>query len=216
MSESSEMYLKTILELRNEDEPVAISRVAKRLGVSAVSANEMIKRLVEQGTVEHTPYKGVDLTAEGYGRALSVVRRHRLWERFLVDYLEVPWAEAHDPACQLEHATPDEITEALANFLDNPLTCPHGNEIPAADGTFEPVEAIPLNEIEIGGGGRIARIYPEETTLLEHLNKHDICPGKQLVVEDVAPYNGPLTIVVDGETVVIGRTVAAHVYVQVS
>lgn len=216
MSESSEMYLKTILELRGEDEPVAISRVAKRLGVSAVSANEMIKRLVAQGTVEHTPYKGVDLTAEGYRRALSVVRRHRLWERFLVDYLEVSWAEAHDPACQLEHATPDEITDALAKFLNNPLTCPHGNEIPDLDGTYDPVEAIPLNEVAIGAGGQIARIYPEETTLLEHLSKHGIYPGKQLVVEDIAPYNGPLTIQVGGDTVVLGRTVAAHVYIAVS
>mgnify|MGYP001184837930 CR=1 FL=1 len=214
MSESVEMYLKTIFELSNEDDPVAISSVAKRLGVSSVSANEMIKRLVDQDAVTHTPYKGVALTDSGMRRACSVLRRHRLWERFLVDHLGIPWAAAHDPACQMEHATTEEVAEALAEYLGNPLTCPHGNEIPDREGVLVLAAATPLSEMTVGQKGHVARIYPEETTLLEYLGERAVLPGKAVLLDDIAPYNGPLTVRVENTPVVLGRTVAAHIYVM--
>lgn len=214
MSESIEMYLKTIMELSAEDEPVAIARVAKRLGVSTVSANEMMKRLGEQDLIAHTPYKGVGLTEEGTRRAMSVVRRHRLWERFLVDHLGINWALAHDPACQLEHSAGEVVTEALAAFLGHPATCPHGNEIPGSDGSLAQISALPLSEMAVGDEGVIRRIYPEETTLLEHLNQRGMRPGASIRVEDIAPYNGPITLRVDEQNAVIGRVIAAHVFVE--
>ncbi len=215
MSESVEMYLKTIFELAAEGaEPVAISSVARRLGVSSVSATEMIKRLVEQGVVLHTPYKGVELTELGYRRALSVLRRHRLWERFLVDRLGIPWAASHDPACRLEHATSDEVVEALARYLGYPATCPHGNEIPTPEGTVEVRPAVPLSQMEVGGRGVVARVYPEETTLLEYLGERGIYPGQPVFVEDIAPYSGPLSVRIGEQTVALGRTIAAHIFVS--
>lgn len=212
-SESMEMYLKTILELECNDEPVAISQIAERLGVSAVSANEMIKRLVDREMLVHMPYKGVRLTDLGRRRGLSVQRRHRLWERFLVDCLSVPWERAHDLACRLEHATADEVTEALAAFLNQPQTCPHGNAIPHADGTLEEPPVVPLNEMEIRQSGCIARIYREETTLLEYLAERGILPGQPVSVEDIAPYNGPLTVRVGEREHVLGREIAAHILI---
>ncbi len=213
-SESTEMYLKTILELECGDEPVAISQIAERLGVSAVSANEMIKRLIEREMLVHMPYKGVRLTELGRRRGRSVQRRHRLWECFLVDSLSIPWDRAHDLACRLEHATADEVTEALAAFLGHPKTCPHGNIIPLADGTLEEPPVVPLSELEVGQSGHVARIYREETTLLEYLAERGILPGLPVRVEDIAPYNGPLTVRVGDREHVLGREIAVHILVD--
>jgi DtxR family Mn-dependent transcriptional regulator len=215
-SESTEMYLKSIFELGNQGEPVPISGIAQRLGVSSVSANEMIKRLAERDMVVHTPYKGVELTQTGKQRAIIVMRRHRLWERFLVDHLGIPWAKAHDPACRMEHVTSNEIADALDIFLGNPETCPHGNPIPAHDGRLETPETVHLSELAIGQAGVVSHIYPEETILLEYLAEREIFPGAAISVEDLAPYNGPLTLLVDQEEVILGREVAAHISIRLS
>lgn len=215
-SESIEMYLKTILELETGGEPVAISQVAERLGVSAVSATEMIKRLNEREMLVHTPYKGVVLTELGRRRGLNVLRRHRLWERFLVDRLGIAWERSHELACRLEHATADEVTEALAVFLGQPSTCPHGNPIPAVDGNVSELPAVPLSEMDIGQSGSVARIYHEETVLLEYLAERGILPGAAVRVEEIAPYNGPLTVRVGEREIMLGREIAAHILVDCS
>lgn len=212
-SESMEMYLKSIFELNDDEEPVAISQVAERLGVSAVSANEMIKRLAEREMVTHTPYKGVTLTDLGYRRALNVVRRHRLWEVFLVDHLAIDWGRSHDLACRLEHATAEEVTESLASYLDNPTACPHGNAVPTPEGVLEEPATVPLNEMAVGDTGLVRRIFREETPLLEYLAERGVLPGLPVSVEDIAPYNGPITIQVGENTVVLGREIATRVLV---
>ena len=216
-SESTEMYLKTILELEDDShEPVAISRIAERLGVSAVSANEMIKRLAERDMVIHTPYKGVEFTPLGRRRGLNVLRRHRLWECFLVDHLNVPWEQSHDLACQLEHATADEVTERLAVFLGQPETCPHGSLIPGADGTYEEPPTTPLSEMEVGQTGTIRRIHREETPLLEYLAERGVFPQLPIELLDMAPYNGPLTIRINERDVVLGREIAARILISLN
>jgi DtxR family Mn-dependent transcriptional regulator len=212
-SESREMYLKTIYELEDGGEPVAVSQIAARLGVSAVSANEMVKRLADDDLVVHTPYKGVELTGQGRLRALSVVRRQRLWGRFLADQLGIRWEDIYDFACRLEHATDDAVTEALATFLDYPATCPHGNPIPGPDGSISEAAALSLNEMGIRQGGVIARIDRPETTLCLYLAEHGVLPGVAVSVEDEAPYNGPLTVRIDGKEIAIGREIAARIFV---
>ena len=213
-SESTEMYLKTILELEDEaQEPVAISRIAERLGVSAVSANEMVKRLAERNMVVHTPYKGVEFTELGRRRGLSVLRRHRLWECFLVQHLDVAWENSHDLACQLEHATADEVTERLAIFLGQPVVCPHGSMIPDADGHYVEPPTTPLSEMEVGMTGTVRRIYREETPLLEYLADRHVLLGKTVSVLDIAPYNGPLTVQIEDDEVVLGREIAARILI---
>jgi DtxR family Mn-dependent transcriptional regulator len=214
-SETFEMYLKTILELENGDDPVAISRIAERWGVTPVAATEMVKRLVERDMVVHTPYKGVTLTDRGRRRAVRVLRRHRLWERFLADHLGLAWEHTHDPACRLEHVTSDEVTEALAAFLEHPPTCPHGNAIPAAGSPLEEPPATPLGDLAVGQGGRVARVFPEETALLEYLAERGIYPGLCVRVEGIAPYDGPFEVLVDGQPVTLGREIAARILVAV-
>jgi len=214
VSESREMYLKTIYELENGDTPVPVSLIAERLGVSAVSATEMVKRLEGNELVVHTPYKGVELTKNGRLRALSVVRRQRLWGRFLADQLQIPWEYVYDFACRLEHATDDAVTEALAKFLGHPKICPHGSPIPDTDGVVEPLNDVPLNEVVIGNLGRVTRIDRPETTLCTYLVERGLLPGVSFLLEDEAPYNGPLSLRIEEREVAIGREIAGRIYVE--
>lgn len=193
-SESVEMYLKTVAELGGERGPVPIGRVAERLGVSPVSANEMMKRLGEQQLIQHQMYKGVSLTDDGRRLANSVIRRQRLWECFLVDHLEMDWAKVHDLACDLEHATSSEVTEALAHYLGNPSRCPHGNPIPDPNGEIRPEDDLTLSRLKVGQSGRIRAIVPESSELLAYLAERGLLPGQSLTVIEAAPLKGPLTL----------------------
>lgn len=212
-NESMEMYLKTVSELAVGEDPVPISGLAKRLEVSTVSATEMVHRLSDQGLIEHTPYKGVQLTLDGSRRAFGVIRRHRLWERFLVDQLGLPWGRAHEMACRLEHATDREVTEALAVFLDHPQTCPHGNPIPTADGVVEVPADVALTEMAPGRGGVISRIHPESTLVLDYLGPRGFRPGRCIAVTEIAPFNGPIIVTLDDASEALGQEIAAHIFV---
>ncbi len=214
-SESIEMYLKSICELETSQSPVAISQLAQRLGVSSPSTIEMVKRLAEQDMVTHTPYKGVELTEKGRNRAHNILRRHRLWERFLTDSLGLAWESVHDFACRLEHATAPEVTNALADFLGHPATCPHGNPIPDLEGNIVQIATIPLCELEVGQTACLVNIAYEETILLEYLVRLGFFPGTMLTVEEIAPYQGPLMIRLQDRTEALGREIASHIFVEV-
>jgi len=120
LTRSPEMYLKSLWELSAGGERVGIATVAARLGTNPVSASEMIQRLEKRHLVEHQRYRGVRLTRPGRDHARALIRRHRLWERFLADELSLPWEGVHDLACELEHSVGAEVTEALADRLGHP------------------------------------------------------------------------------------------------
>lgn len=212
-NESTEMYLKTVRELADGEGLVPISALAKRLGVSAVSATEMVHRLQEQGYVEHQPYKGIQLTGEGSERAAQIVRSHQLWECLLVDHLKMPWAEAHDHACRLEHATDEAVTAALDTFLDYPQRCPHGNPIPRSEGAAPTRGILPLSELEVGDEGVVEAIFPEHAELLAYVDELGLLPGQEMTLEEIAPFGGPLMVRVGDRLVPIGIKAARHVFV---
>ena len=213
-NESSEMYLKTISELAINSAPVSISSLAKRLQVTTVSATEMVHRLAEQALLEHKPYKGVCLTDSGQEKASSLIRTHHMWEYFLVEHLGVEWSEAHEHACHLEHATDTAVTEALAEFLNHPQTCPHGNPIPDAQGQFSPPVDQPLFSLKPGERGRITRISPESTPLLKYLAAHDLRPGKIFLIAEILPFEGPMILHCCGESIPLGQEIAKHIFVE--
>jgi DtxR family transcriptional regulator, Mn-dependent transcriptional regulator len=214
LSESTEMYLKAMAEMSDHD-VVAIARLAERLGVTSVSANEMVKRLSEQGLVSHTPYKGVNLTKKGREVACNVLRRQRLWECFLYDHLKIEWAQVYEFACSLEHATAPEVTEALAGFLSDPKICPRGNPIPAADGSFKRLDATPLSEVKLGQTAHVQAVNATATDVLKYLQEKNILPGRDVTVVEVAPMQGPLTLRVDQKDVALGLSVAEFVLVKI-
>ncbi len=215
-NESTEMYLKTIIELtEQEDSPVPISALAERMGVSNVSATEMVHRLEKQGLLEHAPYKGVSLSTVGRQRATAVIRAHHMWECFLAGELGLPWEQVHDFACRLEHATDTAVTEALAVHLQRPQRCPHGNAIPDEDGHINQLTDVSLTDLAPGQSGTIRRISPESTILLEYLAARHLTPGQAFSFDEVAPFNGPLMVTCAGETHALGREVAAHIFVKI-
>jgi DtxR family Mn-dependent transcriptional regulator len=214
LSESTEMYLKAMAEL-SDGEVVAIGRLAARLEITPVSANEMVKRLDEQGLVSRRPYKGVNLTKKGREVACDVLRRQRLWEVFLYEHLKIEWAKIYELGCALEHATAPEVTEALAVFLGHPKICPRGNPIPAADGSFIPLRGIPLSQVPIGKTVRVLAVRATATDVLKHLQAQDILPGRQLTLLESAPMQGPLTLDVNGNRVALGIRIAEFITVEV-
>ena len=212
-NESKEMYLKTINVLMIGNDAVPISALAKRLSVTNVSATEMVHKLQDQGLLEHEPYRGVLLTREGHKRASQILRNHRLWECFLVEKLNLPWERVHDLACRMEHVIDAEVVETLAFYLGQPEACPHGNPTPTVDGKIAPAKGTPLSEQKSGEGGVIMSIHPESTLLLKYLADRNIKSGRRILIEDIAPLNGPFTISCDSQTSVLGREIAAHIYI---
>lgn len=213
-SESVEMYLKTLANLGGAQEAVPIARIAERLEITPVSANEMMQRLAREGLVAHQPYKGVHLTDAGRGLAHSVIRRERLWERFLADHLKLDWALVHDWACQLEHATAPEVIEALDAFLQYPATCPQGNPIPRASGELAPPAGRLLNELAVGHSARLLAFEDESADVLAYLQRRGLRPGVVVTVTEIAPRHGPLTLRLDDQEVVLGASLAATVRVE--
>jgi DtxR family Mn-dependent transcriptional regulator len=207
------MYLKAMAEMGNR-EAIAIGRLAERLSVTPVSANEMIKRLGEQGLTTHTPYKGVTLTKKGREAASNVIRRQRLWECFLYQHLKIEWAKIYELACSLEHATAPEVTEALAGFLGNPQTCPRGNPIPDKNGLLVPLDGIPLSEVEVGKTVGVLAVNATATDVLKYLQERNILPGCELSVLEAAPLEGPLTVQIDGKEAALGLSMAEFVIVK--
>jgi DtxR family Mn-dependent transcriptional regulator len=212
--ENTEMYLKTLVELAADRDIVPVTGVAERLGVSTVSASEKVHRLQDQGFVEHLPYKGVVLTSAGRRRANEVLRRHRLWERFLVDHLEVDWQHAHEAACRLEHATPREISEKLAIFLHEPETCPHGNPIPGVDFPSDPEPDLQLSDLEEPAKVLVIRVFPESTPLLCEIASMGLLPGTRCTVLSPRRSDGSIQLVIQGKTFSVPDEIARHVYIR--
>ena len=212
LSESTEMYLKTMAEFGDRD--VMIARLAERLHVTPVSANEMVKKLGEQGLVSHTPYKGVNLTKKGRDAACNVLRRQRLWEVFLYEHLKIEWAKIYELACSLEHATAPEVTDALADFLGNPTKCPRGNPIPDENGAFTPLDAVTLRDTRIGETATIVAVDATATDVLRYLQDKNLLPGQEVTLTEVAPMEGPLTLLVNGKQVALGLQLAEYVLVK--
>lgn len=213
LSESAEMYLKGMVEL-SDHETVAVGRLAERLNVTSVSANEMVRRLGEQGLVKHMPYKGVSLTKKGRGIAYDVMRRQRLWECFLYDHLKLEWARLYEFACSLEHATAPEVTEALSAFLGEPRVCPHGNPIPAADGSFSPLNGRPLSAVTVGETVQVLAVSAIATDVLRYLHERGLEPGRKVTVVEAAPIDGPLTLRVKDRDIALGLSLAEFVIVS--
>ena len=213
-SQNVEEYLEAVYKLSGEGQPASIPALAERLNVSAVAANEMIRKLEKDGLVTYQPYKGVSLTPEGETQALNVVRRHRLWERFLVDVLEMPLEEAHQEACSLEHASSPDLTDRLAQFLGTPDTCPHGHAVPSVSGEVTEEAGTPLSALAMGQTATVLRVPEDEPGMLTYLSQLGLGPDAEVAVEEAAPFDGPLTVRVDGARHALGRELASRIIVR--
>ncbi|HEY8753662.1 MAG TPA: metal-dependent transcriptional regulator [Arthrobacter sp.] len=194
-SSSIEDYVKVIYGFTEwQDKAITSSQLAQRLGVANSSVSEMVRKLKDQGLVDHKPYSTVTLTDSGMRLALSMVRRHRLIETYLVQELGYSWDEVHDEAELLEHAVSDTFIERMAAKLGNPQRDPHGDPIPAADGTVQLPEARLLGELDPGHTGRITRISDENPDLLRYLSAEEIDLDAEVQVVGRKPFGGALVV----------------------
>jgi DtxR family transcriptional regulator, Mn-dependent transcriptional regulator len=209
-----EDYLKTIYQLSEHGEPVSTSAIADRLGIAAGSVTGMLKRLAEAGLVEHTRYHGASLTDAGAANAVRTIRRHRIVELFLVEVLGYTWDRVHDEADRLEHVVSDELITRMAAVLGEPDADPHGAPIPAAEGEFHERRYPSLAELEPGASATLRRVPDEDPAALRYLAELGLRPGAQLEVVAVAPFNGPIHVLINGCEQAIGRDLAQQVRVE--
>jgi DtxR family Mn-dependent transcriptional regulator len=208
-------YLKAIWELAGA-EAASTKDVADRLSISPASVSNMFVRLQEMGFVEYERYRGASLTGQGREEALRLVRRHRLIETFLLEHLGYSWPEVHEEAERLEHAVSDAFTERLAELLGHPERDPHGDLIPAADGTLAPEEGtVPLSEVAPGDTVRVARVGHQDASQLAYLWEHELVPGRVLNVREVRALDGVVTVEDEGGyALALGGPLAGGIFVR--
>lgn len=210
-----EDYLKTIYKLALVEAPVTTSRLAEAREVRPASATGMVKRLANLGLVHYEKHRGVTLTEEGKRIALEVIRHHRLIEAYLIQALGFTWDEVHEEADLLEHVISEKLEARIAAALGHPQFDPHGAPIPTLGGQVERVEHPILSRQVAGFSGRVARIRNDDDgELLRYLAQLGLVPGANVVVQRVEPFDGPLTLDVDGVRRIVGRTAAEAVMVD--
>lgn len=218
-SSSIEDYVRAIYGLAERGEPVTNTTLATRMGVNPSSASGMVTKLGQAGLVAHAPYRGIELTPDGELLARSVLRRHRLIESYLVSELGYTWDEVHGEADQLEHVVSDRFVERVAGKLGNPERDPHGDPIPAVDGSMEQLPTRLLDELETGSVGEIVRVWDTDPELLRYLSERAIRLGERIEVVERQPFDGPVVVNVGPDsaaaTHALGRQIAQSVLVAV-
>jgi len=211
-----EDYVKAIYAHTEwQPEPVTPSALAARLGLAASSVTEMVKKLSRVGLVTHRPYGAVTLTGEGTALALRMLRRHRLIETWLVRSFGYSWDEVHDEAEVLEHSLSDRLLESIAEQLGQPQSDPHGDPIPAADGTVRRPDAVPLSDAPVGHAGVIVRISDRDPALLRHLASLSVGVGSAVTVIGPTPLRDAVNLrVADGPPLELGTPAARAVWVS--
>ncbi len=213
-SPAIEDYLKAMYEMERACEKVTTSGLAVRLGVQPASVTGMLRRLSAMELVVYTPYGAGALTREGRRAALSVIRHHRVIERFLVDALGFSWDQVHAEAHKLEHAMSGLLVDRLDAFLGHPATCPHGSPIPTADGAINEPTQIALADLPIQQAGIVSEVDDEEASFLRYLAELGLVPGAEMVAVEAAPFDGPIDFRVAGRMRSLGPGVTRRVWVQ--
>ncbi len=213
-TESAENFLKAVYTLQVDDERVSTNDLAVHLGVKAPSITDMAQRMVESGMVDYQRYHGVRLTPQGRSAALAVIRRHRLIELYLVQELGYPLHEVHREAERLEHAVSDQFIAAIDRKLGYPEIDPHGDPIPSAEGHIAPSIGIPLTKLALDTDARISRLQTPDAEMLQYLTNRDIKLGDNVRVHAQDPFEGPLTVSVNGQPQTLGHKAAACIMVD--
>jgi DtxR family Mn-dependent transcriptional regulator len=213
-SEHFENYLKSIYAIETDRGKVSTTILSERLRISAASATEMIKKLAEEGLIMHEPYKGVHLTETGKKQALQIVRRHRLWELFLVKVLQYEWDEIHDEAERLEHIASDKLLNRIDEILGYPNRDPHGDPIPSADGKLKRAKLRSLSSVRGGESVKVTRVSDSNAEILQYLQKLGVRLGKKLAVRERMEFDGSFRVEIDGKKQFISAKLAQHIYVE--
>jgi len=215
MTLSEENYLKTIYHLTTiSDAEVSTNAIAEKIESKASSVTDMLKKLAEKGLVNYVKYQGVSLTDKGTLSAKMIVRKHRLWEVFLVDKLDFSWDEVHDIAEQLEHIKSEKLINKLDDFLGNPTEDPHGDPIPNAKGMIIKMEKHLLSELAVNQTGICVGVKDSSADFLKYLDKQEIALGSKIEIMAKESFDLSLKIKLNGKELTISNKIASNLYVK--
>lgn len=213
-SYTEENYLKIIYHLSEKTNNVQTNAIAEQMQTKPASVTDMIKKLADKDLVDYIKYQGVKLTEQGRNAAVNIVRKHRLWEVFLVDKLNFKWDEVHDVAEELEHIKSVDLIERLDEFLGFPKSDPHGDPIPDKNGRFAQTQFIKLIELALKDSGTITGVSQHSSAFLKHLEKLGLTLGKKIQITDITDFDGSVEILVDDKQINISREVAKHILIS--
>jgi DtxR family Mn-dependent transcriptional regulator len=210
-SESVQMYLITVYRLREQGNPVPMPLLVDEMGLTPASINEMCRKLEKEQLLNYVPYSGVNLTKRGEELARGILRKHRIWEVFLVGNLGFDYEEAHKIACQLEHFTPEALVDRLEGFLEYPQVNPRGEPIPLSKSALEQNQSQPLLDLSPGDKAQITHIRGDKIET-GYLLKNNIKPGQEVLIRAVDETS--MLILNQGEHLVLSRDLADKVFIQ--
>lgn len=213
---TEENYLKIIYHLsENNDNAIQTNAIAEKMQTKAASVTDMIKKLADKRLIDYKKYQGVRLTENGRRTAINVVRKHRLWEVFLVEKLNFKWDEVHDIAEDLEHINSAELIERLDEFLAFPKSDPHGDPIPDKNGKFDTIPFTKLSKLPPGSKGLITGVSEHSSLFLKHLEKLGLTLGKALEIKEITDFDGSVELIVEQKNISVSREVARHILVKI-
>lgn len=214
-TQSEENYLKAIFHLQQEmNDGVSTSSLSEILDTKAASVTEMVKKLADKNLVDYKKYYGVQLTELGKKQALAVVRKHRLWESFLVERLNFKWDEVHEVAEQLEHINSIKLVEELDKFLGRPDYDPHGDPIPDANGNLPKAAKKRLSQLKEGSQAICKGFNDTSSSFLKYLDKQGIGMDTSIEVLQIESFDESMTIKVDQKEISLSKTATDHIYVE--
>ncbi len=209
LTRSEENYLKSIFKLSGKEQlNVSTSALAEELNTKAASVTDMVKKITDKGLCEYVKYKGVKLSSLGLNCAINIVRKHRLWELFLVEKLSFGWEEVHEVAEQLEHIKSDKLVASLESFLNYPKWDPHGNPIPDSEGNIPKRSTVVFSAVESGYNYILLGVNQDDPDFLKYLNQVGLQIGKEIQLLQKFEFDGSLQIALENKEVHISKEVA--------
>tara|TARA_B110000305_G_scaffold153593_1_gene170242 strand:- start:2717 stop:3373 length:657 start_codon:yes stop_codon:yes gene_type:complete len=213
-SQSEEDYLKAIYHLEMDYDSISTNSVADYLNMKPSSVTDMLKKLADKKYINYQKYKGSSLTRKGKLIALSIIRKHRLWETFLVDKLGFGWDQVHLIAEQLEHIKSEELIENLDDFLGNPKYDPHGDPIPNKEGKIEKMNQKLLVELKIQQEGIITGVKKGTASLLSYLDKEKIKLGDSIKVIEVLEFDGTFIVEINNRKLTFSEKICQNLLLE--
>lgn len=211
---SKEDYLSTIYKNRDSDGIIKGNQIAEKMEISNAAVTDMLKKLSNDGFVDHERYRGIKLTGEGEEYARNMVRRHRIWEVFLHQVVGLSWDKVHDEAENLEHSSSDELISRMEEMLDFPEFDPHGNPIPNKNGELpEQSQGVPLNSVTPGTKVIVIRVNDINNDFLNYISKMGLELNKEIEVKDFLDYDSSVLILIDGREVNLSSKLASNIFV---
>lgn len=212
---SEENYLKAIFHLGKQgSEAVSTNAIAEQMETKASSVTDMVKKLAEKDLANYKKYQGVSLTKLGRLMAASVVRKHRLWEVFLVEKLNFSWDEVHDVAEQLEHIKSEKLINELDSFLEFPTHDPHGDPIPDKNGSLAKNTSVSILEMGSGVEGTLTHVKDSSDIFLKYLDKNNLALGDKIKVIEIEPFDNSVKIETNTKQIIISKHVAENLYLN--